>query len=316
MRTFPPRGRQEAQLSSDADKPARPAVPPALVIALAAVGISWAAIFVRWSDASAYVLAFWRLALSLVVIAAALTFSRGWSRVLDVRRSDVALLTLAGVLLAYHFVAWFISLDYTTVASSTLFVSLHPIFAAGLSAVWLHERPTRGEWSGIGIAMIGAAVIGGAGLALGAGAMKGNMLALSAGVADAGYFVIGRALRRRLGIWAYVAWVYLIAALVLVPFIFVRGEAFFDYPAREWWIFIGLAVGPMLLGHTGFNWVLRYVRAYIVNLAVLSEPIGASLLAWWLLGGEEVPGLTTLVGGVLILTGLAVSIYSRRGANA
>jgi len=271
---------------------------------------------VRWSGVSAYVLAFWRLALSLLVIAAALTASRGWSRLLEVRRSDAALLAVAGVLLAYHFVAWFISLDYTTVASSTLFVSLHPVFAAGLSAVWLHERPTRGEWSGIAVAMMGAAVIGGAGLALGAEAMKGNMLALSAGVADAGYFVIGRSLRRRLGVWPYVAWVYLIAALALVPFIFVRGEVLFEYPAREWWIFVGLAAGPMLLGHTGFNWVLRYVRAYIVNLAVLSEPIGASLLAWWLLGGDEVPGLTTLVGGVLILTGLAVSIHSRRGARA
>ncbi len=295
MRTFPARGRQEAQLTTDVDQPPRPAVPPALVIALAVIGISWAAILVRWSDVSAYVLAFWRLGLSLVVIAAALTMDRGWSRLLDVRRSDAALLALAGVLLAYHFVAWFISLDYTTVASSTLFVSLHPIFA---------------------VAMLGAAVIGGAGLALGAEAMKGNMLALSAGVADAGYFVIGRSLRRRLGIWSYVAWVYLIAALVLVPFIFVRGEAFFDYPAREWWIFVGLAAGPMLLGHTGLNWVLRYVRAYIVNLAVLSEPIGASLLAWWLLGGEEVPGMSIVVGGVLILTGLAVSIYSRKGANA
>lgn len=316
MRKFSPRGRQEAQLITDVDQPSRPAIPPALVIGLAVIGISWAAILVRWSGVSPYVLAFWRLALSLVVIAAALTMDRGWSRLFDVRRSDAVLLAVAGVLLAYHFVAWFISLGYTTVASSTLFVSLHPIFAAGLSAVWLHERPTRREWSGIGVAMLGAAVIGGAGLALGAAAMKGNMLALSAGVADAGYFVIGRSLRRRLGIWPYVAWVYLIAALVLVPFVFVRGEAFFDYPAREWWIFIGLAAGPMLLGHTGLNWVLRYVRAYIVNLAVLSEPIGASLLAWWLLGGDEVPGLSVLVGGVLIITGLAISVYSRRGTSA
>ncbi|UCC72372.1 MAG: DMT family transporter [Gemmatimonadota bacterium] len=279
------------------------------------MGISWAAILVRWSDVSAYVLAFWRLTLSLAVIAGALTASREWPRLFEVRRSDAALLVLAGLLLAFHFVTWFISLDYTTVASSTLFVSLHPIFAAGLSAVWLHERPSRREWSGIAVALTGAAVIGGAGLALGPEAMKGNMLALSAGVADAGYFVIGRALRRRLGIWPYVGWVYLVAALALLPFICARGEALFDYPAREWWIFIGLAAGPMLLGHTGLNWVLRYVRAYIVNLAVLSEPIGASLLAWWLLGGDEVPGLSTIVGGVLILTGLAVSIYSRRGAN-
>jgi drug/metabolite transporter (DMT)-like permease len=110
-----------------------------------------------------------------------------------------------------------------------------------------------------------------------------------------------------------VAWVYVIAAAILVPFILVRGEALAAYPAREWWIFAGLAAGPMLLGHTGFNWALRHVRAYIVNLAVLGEPIGASLLAWWLIGGDEVPGSATLVGGTLILAGLAISIYSQKG---
>jgi drug/metabolite transporter (DMT)-like permease len=118
-----------------------------------------------------------------------------------------------------------------------------------------------------------------------------------------------------LGLWAYAGRVYLFAALILVPFLLLRGDPLVGYPGREWWIFVGLAAGPMLLGHTGFNWALRYVRAYIVNLAVLGEPIGASLLAWWLLGGDEVPGPSTMTGGLLILAGLAISIYSRRGVG-
>ncbi len=296
--------------------PPRPAVPPALVIALAIVGVSWAAILVRWSHVSAYVLAFWRLSLSLLVIAVALTARREWPRLTRVKCGDLTMLGLAGVLLAFHFVTWFISLEYTTVASSTLLVNLHPLFAAGLSALWLRERPGAGEWAGIVVAALGAAVVGGATLALGLEAQKGNALALLGGVLMAGYFVIGRRQRRVLGIWPYVAWVYAIAALILVPFIAGRGESFVGYPAREWWIFAGLAAGPMLLGHTGFNWALRHVRAYIVSLAVLGEPIGASLLAWWLLGGREVPGPATVVGGVLILLGVAISIYSRREASA
>ncbi len=291
-------------------------MPPALVIALAIFGVAWAAIFVRWSGVSPYVLAFWRLALSLVVIGAALSLRGEWPRTLDIRRADLALLALAGALLAFHFVTWFISLGLTTVASSTLFVNLHPLFAAALSTVWLHERPRPGEWIGIVTAVAGAVVIGGASLALGPDAMEGNAFALVGAVLVAGYFVIGRRLRQRLGIWAYTGWVYVIAALILIPFILARDLPLAAYPAREWWIFAGLAAGPMLLGHTGFNWALRYVRAYIVNLAVLGEPIGASLLAWWLLGGREVPGPSTLIGGLLILAGLAVSIYSRRGANA
>jgi drug/metabolite transporter (DMT)-like permease len=271
-----------------------------VVLAVAIVGVSWAAILVRWSDSSAYALAFWRLTLSLIVIGSALTIGREWGRLLDTRRSDLALLALAGAFLAFHFLTFFLSLELTTVASSTLFVNMHPLFAAVFSTVWLRERPLRGEWVGIFVAIAGAAVIGGASLSLGPDALTGNALALLGALLIAAYFVIGRSLRQRLGIWAYAGWVYVFAALTLLPFLIVRGDPLLAYPAREWWIFAGL----------------RYVRAYIVNLAVLGEPIGASLLAWWLLGGSEVPGPTTLLGGVLILTGLAISIYSRRRGKA
>ncbi len=293
----------------------QPPVAPALIIAIAIFGVSWAAILVRWSGASAYALAFWRLTLSLGIVGTALVLTGDGRRIRDVHAKEIGLLALAGALLAFHFVSFFLSLELTTVASSTLFVNLHPLFAAGLSAVWLDERPSRREWVGIAMAIAGAAVIGGASLRLGPEAWKGNALALLGAALIAGYFVIGRVARQRLGIWAYAGWVYLFAALVLVPFLLLRGDPIINYPAREWWIFAGLAAGPMLLGHTGFNWALRYVRAYIVNLAVLGEPIGASLLAWWLLGGSEVPGPSTVIGGLLILTGLAVSIYSRRGAG-
>lgn len=295
---------------------AAPPLPPGLVIVVAVFGVSWAAILVRWSTVAPFPLAFWRLTLSLLVIAVGLTATEGWRHFFRMRAGDLLLLGLAGVLLAFHFAAWFASLDYTTVASSTLFVDLHPLFAAAISAIWLRERPTRGEWVGIGVATAGALVIGGVGLALGPAAQKGNALALFAGLLVAGYFVIGRRQRRWLGLWAYVGWVYVIAALVLLPIVLLRGEPLFAYPAREWLIFAGLAAGPMLLGHTGFNWALRYVRAYIVNLAILAEPIGASLLAWWLIGGAEVLGPATVAGGVLILTGLAISVYSRQGASA
>lgn len=294
------------------DAAARPPVPPALVLGVAIAGISWAAILVRWSAASAHALAFWRLTLSLLVVAGALTLRREWRAALRVRPRDLVWTGAAGLLLAAHFVAWFVSLEWTTVASSTLLVNLQPLFAAGLSAVWLRERPRPVEWAGIVLAVGGAAVVSGAGFRAGGPAMAGNLLALVAGAFAAAYYVIGRKLRPGLGLWPYVAQVYAIAAVVLAPVLAVRGDPWIAYPAREWWIFAGLAAGPMLLGHTGLNWALRYVRAYIVNLTVLGEPIGATLLAWWLLGGAEAPGAATAAGGSLILLGLALSIYSRR----
>lgn len=293
--------------------PDAPAVPVPVVLLVAVVGISWAAILVRWSSVSVYALAFWRLALSLLVVAGALTVRRGWSALARLRLEHLPWLGLAGILLAFHFVTWFVSLDLTTVASSTLLVNLQPLFAAALSAAWLRERPRPGEWVGIVVAVVGAAFVSGALVLGGTRAAAGNGLALFAGLLAAGYYVIGRRLRKSLGIWVYVGAVYLCAAAVLAVLLVARGERFTGYAPREWWIFAGLAAGPMLLGHTGFNWALRYVRAYIVNLTVLGEPIGATLLAWWLLGPGEAPGFGTAVGGALILVGLAISIYSRRG---
>ncbi|NIR42561.1 MAG: DMT family transporter [Gemmatimonadetes bacterium] len=293
------------------DATSRPPVPPWLVIAVAIVGVSWAAILVRWSDASAYVLAFWRLALSLVIIGAALLVVRRDKRHARLTTAEVGALALAGGFLAFHFVTFFMSVKLTTVASATLLVNLHPLFAAVMSAVWLREPPTAREWAGIAVAVVGVALIGGAGLALGPTALQGDVLALAGAALFSGYFIIGRWMRQRLGIWVYAGWVYAFAAVFLLPFVLWRGDPLLDYSAREWWIFAGLAAGPMLLGHTGFNWALRYVRAYIVNLAVLGEPLGASLLAWWLLGDGEVPGLSTVVGGGLIIAGLGISIYAR-----
>jgi drug/metabolite transporter (DMT)-like permease len=75
-------------------------------------------------------------------------------------------------------------------------------------------------------------------------------------------------------------------------------------PPRELAIFAALALGPMLLGHTGMNWALGHLPAYLVNLTTLGEPVGATLLAALLPGIHEVPGVGTIIGGVIVLIGV------------
>jgi drug/metabolite transporter (DMT)-like permease len=79
-------------------------------------------------------------------------------------------------------------------------------------------------------------------------------------------------------------------------------------PPRELAIFAALAVGPMLLGHTGMNWALKYAPAFVVNLTVLGEPVGATLLAALLPGIRELPTARTLAGGALVLMGILIAL--------
>jgi len=286
------------------------------VLALAALGTSSGAVLVRLAEAPASVTAFWRLALSVLLLLPAFLASRGWRDWAGLSRRDAALLGLAGVCLAFHFIAWFRSLAFTSVASSTVLVSVHPLFVGALSALWLREPPSRVEWAGIGIAVLGAACIGWGDLRGGADPLRGDLLALLAAGLGALYFTVGRRLRARLGIWSYAVPVYASAAVACASVALVEGTPLTGWPAGTWAAFVGLAVGPMLLGHTGFNWALRHVRAYVVSLVQLLEPIGATILAVLVLGRHEVPGWNVWLGGGLILVGVWLPLRARLRASA
>jgi drug/metabolite transporter (DMT)-like permease len=210
-----------------------------------------------------------------------------------------------------HFWSWIASLRYTTVASSVLLVSLKPVFAWGIAAVWLREHPTRTEAGGIVLAVIGASLIGLGDARLALGALGGDALALLGAVTGAGYYVIGRRVRQGVGIWRYATGVYAIAALALALVALGRGVPLVGFGRRDWTVFAALAAGPMLIGHTGMNYALRQFRATTVNVAALGEPVGASLIAWLLPAIHEVPHVTTLVGGALVLAGIGLAIRER-----
>lgn len=285
---------------------------PLAVVSLALIGISFAGPLVRLSHAHPLAIAVWRLGFSLAIIAIFLVATRGWRqwRVLTTRDWLIAL--GAGVLLAVHFWSWNASVALTTVAASVLLVNTQPVISALLSALWLREAPTRAQWLGIGVAMLGAFVVIVPDLAAGGGShpLIGDALALTGALTAAIYFVSGRHLRAKLDLWPYVAIVYGACFVSLLVFSGLVRAPVAPQPPRELAIFLGLAVGPMLLGHTGMNWALRYLPAYAVNVTLLGEPVGATLLAAVLPGIRELPGIATVIGGLLVLSGIYVT--SRR----
>jgi drug/metabolite transporter (DMT)-like permease len=288
----------------------RPTVSPTGALVVAVLAISWAGPLVRFTAAPALAVSAWRLLISVAFIAVVLLI-RG-TPMPRLARRDWLFAVAAGLFLALHFWSWIASISLTTVSSSVVLVSTQPVFVALLSGILLRERATPRQWAGIAVAVTGAVVIAWGDFALGPTAILGDALALAGAVFVSIYYVIGRRLRLQVDLWWYIFIIYGIAALALVLVIAAMpGVPLTGFPARDWLVFAALAAGPMMLGHTAVNYALRYVRAYIANLAILGEPIGATIIAWLLPSIAEVPGPQTIAGGVLILAGIAVTVVKR-----
>jgi drug/metabolite transporter (DMT)-like permease len=290
-------------------------------IAVGIVAISTSPILVRVAHVPAFSLAFWRcLAGALLLAPFALrwvlrTRSRqgpaaaggvaGGRAPVRFARFDLVLLLLSGACLALHFSLWNASLSLTTVASSTVLVACSPLFVGLLAGPLLGEPPSRLGWVGIGLTIAGAAVIalGDAGAVdLGPRALLGDAMAFAGAAAIGGYFLIGRSLRRRLPASAYAASVYGVAALLLLPACLLSGAALGGYPGRSWLAIGGVVAGPQLLGHTVFNALLATLTADTVAVIGLTEPVGATLLAWLLF--QELPTVWFWPGAAVVLAGV------------
>jgi len=277
---------------------------PLVVLILAVLATTYAGPIVRLAAAPALAIAFWRLTLVLPVTGGLAIRERS-----TVRRGEGLLMVASGVLLAAHFWTWIASLRFTTVASSVVLVSLKPIFVWALAAAWLHEHPSRREAWGIGIAVLGATLIGIGDARMSLGALGGDLLALAGAVTAAGYYVIGRRVRATVGVWTYASVVYAVAALALAAVALSRGVPLIGFAGGDWAVFGALAAGPMLVGHTGMNYALKHYRATTVNVAALGEPVGATLIAWlWL---HESPPALVLIGGAVVVAGIGVTLTSR-----
>ncbi len=307
-----------------------PRVHAGVVLALSVFGISWAAPLIRLSSAPPLVIAGWRLVIAESVLLAILFWRRDWIAWQKLSRRDHLLAASAGGMLALHFWSWNASLAYTTVAASVVLVNLQPAIVAAGSALLLREAVTRRQLAGLLVGIVGAllvaapAMLGSApptGLAAVAPLglpprIFGDLLALIGAITASLYYLAGRRLRATLDLVPYVALVYGWCTLVLFALILARGDRLGPYGLTDWSIFAGLAAGPMLLGHTGMNWALRHLPAHVVNLTVLGEPVGASLLAMLIPAIGERPDLWTIAGGALILAGAIWALGAPKAKSA
>ena len=300
---------------------ATPRFPPLLILSAGVLAVSGSAILIRLAQAEApsLVIAAWRLLLATLLLLP-LALLRRRREITALSGADFRLCMLSGIMLGVHFATWISSLAYTSVASSTVLVATMPLWVALASPLFLHEAVTRWVRVAILLALAGSVVItlddaltvvDGAlrlDVALAANGRQpllGSMLALGGAISGAAYILIGRRLRARLSLLSYITLVYGAAALFLVLLAWGAGYRLGGYSPQLYLLTLLMALFPQLLGHTSYNWALGYLPAAFVTITVISEPVGASILALLLFG--EVPGAITLLGSVLILLGLALS---------
>jgi drug/metabolite transporter (DMT)-like permease len=275
-------------------------------VAVGVLAVSAAAIFIRLAEAPAVAVAFWRCALGAAVllppaVARRERFPKGRELYVGVA---------SGVALGAHFGFWISSLDYTSVAASVVLVSTQPVFVAILAYLLFGERTSPLSFAGILVALAGTALIASDG-SVGSAALLGNALALVGAVTVAVYVLIGRSSRTAgIGVLPYSIVVYATAALTLFVAALLFDARLWGYSGETWFWLGAITLGPQIMGHTVFNWALRYVEASIISGTILAEPVISALLAWMIL--SERPGTPTILGGAVVLAGLFLLLRGRR----
>jgi drug/metabolite transporter (DMT)-like permease len=277
------------------------------LLVLGVTATSFSAVLVRLAEAPAFAVAFYRCAMAAAVLLPIALARRG-GELRSLTRGQIGLAVLAGAFLAAHFATWIPSLSYTSVAASSVLVTTQPIWVAVFGRI-VGESVSRRGLVGIAVALGGTIVISGGDLGGGGRAIVGDGLAIAGAICAGAYVLSGRNLRRDLSLVSYVAIVYTTAAVLLGVAMLVSGTRFAGYEPKVWLVFLAITVGPQLMGHTVFNYLLGHLEAGVVAVAIMAEPVGATLLALVILG--ESPPVAAVAGGGLILAGVYLAIASQ-----
>jgi drug/metabolite transporter (DMT)-like permease len=277
-----------------------------LLLPVGILAVSTASILIKLCDAPVLIIAAYRMMLASLLLTPLACYQKTWR---GWEREDLGWFLLSGLLLSLHFAFWIASLKYTSVASSVVLVTTHPIFVGIGGWLFLKERLGRNLIFGIVLSVLGSGLIGYGDGSLSDEALTGDGLALLGAISASGYLLVGRRMRKGQGLLSYIFPVYSTAGLILIPFALVFQKSFWGYSSLTYLYLFLLALVPQLIGHTTFNWALKYLPASAVAITTLGEPIGSTLLAYFILG----EGLTIwkVIGGMSIFAGILIALRKK-----
>jgi drug/metabolite transporter (DMT)-like permease len=284
---------------------AMPARPDLIRLGLGIIGIGTSGPLIAMSTMPVLTLIFWRnLGGSLVTLPFALRHARD--------RAGVKWAVIAGVVLALHFVGFFLAMRMTTVAAGTALVALQPIFAALFVKLSGGHIPSK-AWLGMIVSFAGVLLVVGVDLQISFKSFLGDLAALISAALAAAYMIAGSRAQRTLETTTYTTICYFICSMTALPMALIAGNEIFSFSAKEWWILLGLILGAQLLGHSMFNSALKRVSPAVVSLIVFFEvPVSAVLAVWWL---DQKPPVGIIPGIALILIGCVLVVTRTRGVK-
>lgn len=289
-----------------------PAFNPYFALIFGVFAVSTGAIFARLADASPLVIAAYRVGISALVLTP-LAWWKARDELKSLTARELALALISGFFLAMHFAAWISSLNFTSVANSVVLVNTNPLWVGLLTPLIANERLKKAAIISILMSVMGGVIIGLGDFATGDDSLLGDGLALCGSVCAAIYLLLGRNLRRRLSLLPYIFVCYGSAAIILWLIVLALNLPITGFSIDTYAAFLGMALISQLIGHTSYNWALKYFTAALIAVSLLGEPIVATLLAYLLFN----EGLTwsKIVGGVLILFAIYIAASAENKAG-
>jgi drug/metabolite transporter (DMT)-like permease len=290
-----------------------------LGLLISIIAVSFASIFILSCQAPPLSIAFYRLLFTtLLIVPIILIRKKTRNELWSLPRTTILIMIVIGVILAAHFSFWVTSLKMTSVASSVILVTAHPMLVAPLSFYFLKEKLSWVNALGIAISLggVGMLVIGNYGFAaFGLDTLEGNIFALLGGIAAGLYILGGRTLRKKVSTITYAFVVYAVGTITLFIICLSLSAPVYHLSINDYAIILLMAIVSGIFGHTLYNWSLGYIRASVMSVALLGEPIGASLLAYIIPWIHQEPSLYTIVGGGIILVGIYLTARTMKDSD-
>lgn len=291
----------------------QPPFNPYLPLIVGVMAVSTGAIFARLAEAPALVTSAYRVGLAALILAP-FALLKARDELKGLSRGDAILAALAGLFLALHFATWISSLDYTSVANSVVLVNTNPLWVGLLTPLIAKERVGRRTVLGILISVAGGVIIGFGDFSGGSRALFGDFLALIGSICAAVYLLLGRKLRPKLSLLPYVFVCYGSAAVLLWTVVLILGLPITGYSTGTIAAFWGMAVVSQVIGHSSYNWALKWLSAGLIAVTLLGEPIFSTILAYFLF--DEGLTWTKVVGGLCILSAIYLVAAGEKPSQA
>lgn len=274
-----------------------------LIIILGVISISFAGPVTSIIPLPAVAIAFIRLCFSFILLLPFFLINFFKNRKLDKNLLKYSM--IASIFLAFHFIFWISSLKYTSVTSSVVLVTTNPLFVGIFSLLLLKEKPEKKLILSILIVLIGGIIIS-SGENITERKLMGNLLALGGAVMASLYIITGRKARQDYSLVDYTTLLYFFTSTILLFATLISGNNIIGYNSRDYLLILFLAIVPQLLGHNAFNYALKYISSTLVAILILFEPIGATIISYFMFG--YVPSINELLGSALILIGIIISL--------